>query len=88
MCRSLTIGVVPIGKARIARAGNHVTIVSFGIGMTYAMGAAEKLATEGIEAEVVDLRTIRPMDIADCCREREEDQSLCLCRKKVFRNSR
>ncbi|MDP8995921.1 MAG: pyruvate dehydrogenase complex E1 component subunit beta [Pseudomonadota bacterium] len=55
--------VVPIGKARIARVGNHVTIVSFGIGMTYALGAAEKLAAEGIEAEVIDLRTIRPMDL-------------------------
>jgi pyruvate dehydrogenase E1 component beta subunit len=55
--------VVPIGKARVARAGSHVTIVSFGIGMTYAMGAADKLAAEGIEAEVVDLRTIRPMDL-------------------------
>ncbi len=55
--------IVPIGKARIARVGAHVTIVSFGIGMTYAMAAAEKLAAEGIEAEVVDLRTIRPMDI-------------------------
>lgn len=55
--------VVPIGKARIARAGTHVTIVSFGIGMTYALAAAEKLAAEGIEAEVIDLRTIRPMDV-------------------------
>jgi pyruvate dehydrogenase E1 component beta subunit len=56
--------IVPIGKARIARAGAHVTIVSFGIGMTYALAAADKLAADGIEAEVVDLRTIRPMDIA------------------------
>ena len=55
--------VVPIGKARIARAGQHVTIVSFSIGMTYALAAAEKLAAEGIECEVIDLRTIRPMDI-------------------------
>jgi pyruvate dehydrogenase E1 component beta subunit len=55
--------VVPIGKARIARVGTHVTIVSFGIGMTYALGAAEKLAADGIEAEVIDLRTIRPMDV-------------------------
>ena len=55
--------VVPIGKARIARIGTQVTIVSFGIGMTYALGAAEKLAAEGIEVEVIDLRTIRPMDI-------------------------
>ncbi|HUR42948.1 MAG TPA: pyruvate dehydrogenase complex E1 component subunit beta [Aestuariivirga sp.] len=55
--------VVPIGKARVARAGRQVTIVSFGIGMTYALAAADKLAAEGIEAEVIDLRTIRPMDI-------------------------
>src|SRR4051794_38429508 len=54
---------VPIGKARLHRAGSAVTIVSFGIGMTYALGAADKLAAEGIEAEVIDLRTIRPMDI-------------------------
>jgi pyruvate dehydrogenase E1 component subunit beta len=56
--------LVPIGKARIARPGRHVTIVSFGIAMTYALGAADKLAEEGIEAEVVDLRTLRPMDVA------------------------
>jgi pyruvate dehydrogenase E1 component beta subunit len=56
--------VVPIGRARIARVGRHVTIVSFGIGMVYALAAAEKLAADGIEAEVIDLRTIRPMDIA------------------------
>ena len=56
--------VVPIGKARVARVGKHVTIVTFGIGMTYALAAADKLAAEGIEAEVIDLRTIRPMDIA------------------------
>ncbi len=55
--------VVPIGKARIARAGSHVTIVSFSIGMTYALAAAEKLAAEGIECEVIDLRTIRPLDL-------------------------
>jgi pyruvate dehydrogenase E1 component beta subunit len=55
--------VLPIGKARIARTGKDVTIVSFGIGMTYALGAADALAGEGIEAEVIDLRTIRPMDI-------------------------
>jgi pyruvate dehydrogenase E1 component beta subunit len=56
--------IVPIGKARIVRAGRHVTIVSFGIGMTYSLAAADKLAAEGIEAEVIDLRTIRPMDLA------------------------
>ncbi|MCP4320076.1 MAG: pyruvate dehydrogenase complex E1 component subunit beta [Hyphomicrobiales bacterium] len=55
--------VLPIGKARIHRAGNDVTIVSFGIGMTYADKAAEELSGMGIEAEVIDLRTIRPMDM-------------------------
>jgi pyruvate dehydrogenase E1 component beta subunit len=55
--------VLPIGKARIARAGNDVTIVSFGIGMTYALKAADELAGMGIEAEVIDLRTIRPLDL-------------------------
>ncbi|MBM1309779.1 pyruvate dehydrogenase complex E1 component subunit beta [Sulfitobacter mediterraneus] len=53
---------VPFGKARIWREGNDVTIVSFGIGMSYALEAAEKLAEEGIDAEVIDLRTLRPMD--------------------------
>ncbi|MCX7565168.1 pyruvate dehydrogenase complex E1 component subunit beta [Sulfitobacter sp. F26169L] len=53
---------VPFGKARIWREGDDVTIVSFGIGMTYALEAAEKLAEEGIMAEVIDLRTLRPMD--------------------------
>jgi len=55
--------VTPIGKARIDRLGKDLTIVSFGIGMTYARKAAEELAKEGIEAELIDLRTIRPMDI-------------------------
>jgi pyruvate dehydrogenase E1 component beta subunit len=54
--------VLPIGKARIARPGNDVTIVSFSIGMTYALKAAEELAKLGIKAEVIDLRTLRPMD--------------------------
>ncbi len=54
--------LVPIGKARTAREGTDVTIVSFGIGMTYSLQAAEELAKEGIEAEVIDLRTLRPMD--------------------------
>jgi pyruvate dehydrogenase E1 component beta subunit len=54
--------VLPIGKARIAKPGEDVTIVSFGIGMTYAMNAAEELEKEGISAEVIDLRTLRPLD--------------------------
>lgn len=53
---------VPIGKARIHREGKDVTIVSFSIGMTYALKAAQELEKEGIQAEVIDLRTIRPMD--------------------------
>jgi pyruvate dehydrogenase E1 component beta subunit len=54
--------VVPIGKARIARAGEHVTIVAWSHGMTYALKAADELAKENIDAEVIDLRTLRPMD--------------------------
>ena len=53
---------VPIGKARIRRSGNDVTIVSFGIGLKFALEAAELLSESGIDSEVVDLRTLRPMD--------------------------
>jgi len=53
---------VPFGKAKIWRQGTDVTIVSFGIGMTYALEAADDLAKEGISAEVIDLRTLRPLD--------------------------
>src|SRR5215471_13322198 len=55
--------LVPIGRARIARAGSDVTLVAWSMGMSYALKAADALAKEGINAEVVDLRTIRPMDI-------------------------
>src|SRR6266705_2150006 len=54
--------VIPIGKARIVRSGSHVTIISWSNGMSYALKAADELAKEGIEAEVIDLRTLRPMD--------------------------
>jgi pyruvate dehydrogenase E1 component beta subunit len=54
--------VIPIGKARVARAGQHVSIISWSMGMTYALKAAEELAKEGIEAEVIDLRSLRPLD--------------------------
>ncbi len=54
--------VLPIGKAKIVRPGNDVTIVSWSMGMNYALKAAEELAKEGIEAEVIDLRTLKPMD--------------------------
>lgn len=55
--------VLPIGKARVHKQGSDATIVSFGIGMTYAIEAAEKLSSEGIDVEIIDLRTIRPLDI-------------------------
>jgi pyruvate dehydrogenase E1 component beta subunit len=54
--------VVPIGKAKIARPGQHVTLIAWSNGMSYALKAAEELAKEGIEAEVIDLRTLRPLD--------------------------
>ena len=53
---------VPFGKARIWREGTDVTIVSFGIGMQYALEAAEQLQTHGVSVEVIDLRTLRPID--------------------------
>jgi len=56
--------VLPIGKARIVRAGKDVTLVSYSIGVGVALEAAETLAGEGIEAEVIDLRTLRPLDTA------------------------
>ncbi|HEX8578470.1 MAG TPA: pyruvate dehydrogenase complex E1 component subunit beta [Allosphingosinicella sp.] len=54
--------VLPIGKARIAREGKDVTLVSYSIGVGVALDAAAKLAEEGVEAEVIDLRTLRPLD--------------------------
>lgn len=56
--------LIPIGKADIKRKGSDVTIVSFNKMMKVALGAAEELSKEGIEAEVIDLRTIRPLDYA------------------------
>src|SRR5262249_1556922 len=54
--------VVPIGKAKVVRPGNNVTIVAWSMGMSYALKAADELAKKHILAEVIDLRTIRPMD--------------------------
>jgi pyruvate dehydrogenase E1 component beta subunit len=54
---------VPIGKAKIARSGSDVTLVSWSMGMTYTLKAADELAKDGINAEVIDLRTLKPMDI-------------------------
>ncbi|QHG70373.1 pyruvate dehydrogenase complex E1 component subunit beta [Ensifer adhaerens] len=55
--------VLPIGKARIHKIGKDATIVSFGIGMTYAVKAVAELEAQGIDVELIDLRTIRPMDL-------------------------
>ncbi|MGB7335108.1 MAG: pyruvate dehydrogenase complex E1 component subunit beta [Salaquimonas sp.] len=55
--------VLPIGKARIHKTGKDATIVSFSIGMTYAIKAADELAKEGIDVEIIDLRTLRPLDM-------------------------
>ncbi|MEA2946924.1 MAG: pyruvate dehydrogenase component beta subunit, partial [Alphaproteobacteria bacterium] len=54
--------VLPIGKAKVVRPGDTVTIVAWSIGMSYALKAAEELAKKHIHAEVIDLRTLRPMD--------------------------
>jgi 2-oxoisovalerate dehydrogenase E1 component beta subunit len=54
--------VVPLGKAYVARPGKHVTLVTYGLAVHMALEAAEDLAQEGIETEVVDLRTLRPLD--------------------------
>jgi pyruvate dehydrogenase E1 component beta subunit len=56
--------VLPIGRARVVRAGTDVTIVAWSMGMTYALKAADELAKENISAEVIDLRTLKPMDSA------------------------
>jgi pyruvate dehydrogenase E1 component beta subunit len=56
--------VVPIGKARVVRKGKHVTLVAYSICVGMAIEAAEKLAAEGIDAEIIDLRTLRPLDTA------------------------
>ncbi|MSP81618.1 MAG: pyruvate dehydrogenase complex E1 component subunit beta [Alphaproteobacteria bacterium] len=59
--------IVPIGSAAVVRPGSDVTIAGFSIAVAYALDAAEQLAKEGIEAEVIDLRTIRPLDAATIC---------------------
>jgi len=55
--------VLPIGKARVHKKGSDVTLVSFGIGMSYLIKAEPELKALGIDAEIIDLRTIRPMDL-------------------------
>ena len=61
-CPTSTISLVPIGKAKIRREGTDVTIVAYSRMVGFALEAAEELAEEGIEAEVIDLRTLRPLD--------------------------
>ena len=84
--------ILPIGKAFIKRAGKDVTIVSFNKMMKVALGAADELAKEGIEAEVIDLATIRPLDWFTI-RKRKKDKPACNCRRAVaiclciFRNN-
>ena len=55
--------VLPIGKAKIVRPGNDVTLISYSIGMKYAGEATERLVEEGVDVELIDLRTIRPLDV-------------------------
>ena len=54
--------VIPIGKARVVRSGGHVSIISWSNGMSYALKAADELAKEGIEVDLIDLRSLRPLD--------------------------
>jgi pyruvate dehydrogenase E1 component beta subunit len=54
--------VIPIGKARVVRSGSHVSIISWSNGMSYALKAADELAKEGIEVDLIDLRSLRPLD--------------------------
>jgi pyruvate/2-oxoglutarate/acetoin dehydrogenase E1 component len=61
------VDAIPLGRARVARAGDDLTIVSIGKGVRDALAAAEQVATDGVEAEVVDLRTLRPLDLQTVC---------------------
>ncbi|MDX1711572.1 MAG: transketolase C-terminal domain-containing protein, partial [Rhodovibrionaceae bacterium] len=70
---------VPIGKARIARKGGDVTLVAYSIMVGKALEAAEQLAEDGIEAEVIDLRTIRPLDIDALVRSVKKTNRLVSC---------
>ena len=74
---------VPLGKARIWQTGTDVTLVSFGIGMQYALEAAEVLAGDGISAEVIDLRTLRPIDY-DCIVESVRKTNRCVTVEEGF----
>ena len=74
---------IPFGKARIWREGTDATIVSFGIGMRYALEAADLLAKDGISVEVVDLRTLRPLDY-DTVLASIQKTNRCVCVEEGF----
>ena len=71
--------IVPIGRAKVVRAGSDVTITAFSIMVGRALEAAEKLAEQGIEAEVIDLRTIRPLDTETIIRSVKKTNRLVTC---------
>ena len=68
---------MPLGQARVARAGADLTIVSIGKGVRDALAAAEQLAADGIDAEVIDLRTLRPLDLDDRASSRSRRRTGC-----------
>lgn len=68
--------VLPIGKAKIQRAGKHVTIVAHSRPVEYALNAAKELAGSGIECEVINLRSVRPLDVETICRSVQKTNHL------------
>ena len=64
---------VPLGSAKVTREGTDVTVIGYGLMAQYALEAAELLEAEGVSVEVVDLRTLRPLDGADGARQRAQD---------------
>ena len=78
--------VLPIGKARIHKQGADLTLVSFGIGMRYAIEASEALATLGIDTEIIDLRTIRPLDMETVVASVKKTNR-CICIEEGFPQS-
>ena len=78
--------LVPLGKAKVVRPGNNVTIVAWSIGMSYALKAADELAKKQIQAEVIDLRTLRPMD-ADTIIESVKKTNRCVVVEEGWQQS-
>lgn len=68
--------VLPIGKAKIQRPGKHVTIVAHSRPVEFALAAANELAGSGIEAEVINLRSIRPLDVETICKSVQKTNHL------------